>query len=219
MARLVSTNNYLTVGDVAAVDLTGNMTLAAWFWPVSFPGIGVVMGKDSGGEGGCQYIVGNNGSSVYFQIGTAGSGNQFGVAGGTLSASAWNHIAATLSSVTLTTYANGSFGASANAGFTPQNTAEPLYIGRRSNGQYPNGYAAECAIWNVALSAAEIASLGKGFSPQMIRPQSLVGYWPLHGNASPEPDLRNGNNGTISGSPTKNDHPRVIRPRPAIYFP
>lgn len=41
------------------------------------------------------------------------------------------------------------------------------------------GSIAEIAHWNVTLSADEIASLGKGYSPRLIRPASLVFYSPL----------------------------------------
>jgi hypothetical protein len=41
------------------------------------------------------------------------------------------------------------------------------------------GQIAEVGIWNVALTAAEIASLAKGMTCDKIRPQSLVYYAPL----------------------------------------
>jgi hypothetical protein len=42
-----------------------------------------------------------------------------------------------------------------------------------------DGRTAEVGIWNAALTAAEIASLAKGMTPDKIRPQSLVFYAPL----------------------------------------
>lgn len=71
----------------------------------------------------------------------------------------------------------------------------------------------EWAVWNVALTAAEIASLGKGFAPPMIRPQSLLRYYPLFGNASPEPDRARGAGLTLTNSPTKADHGRMLYPQ------
>lgn len=44
---------------------------------------------------------------------------------------------------------------------------------------YLSGDVAEAAVWNVALTDAEVASLGQGFSPLFIRPQSLVFYLPM----------------------------------------
>jgi hypothetical protein len=35
------------------------------------------------------------------------------------------------------------------------------------------------AVWNAALTDAEVAILATGFSPKKVRPQSLVFYAPL----------------------------------------
>ena len=66
--------------------------------------------------------------------------------------------------------------------------------------------SAGAGIWNVALTAAEIASLAKGFSPRLIRPQSLAFYAPLIRETL---DIRGGLTLTDSGS-TVADHPRII---------
>ena len=71
---------------------------------------------------------------------------------------------------------------------------------------YLNGRLAECAIWNVALTDAEIASLAKGFKPTRIRPQSLVFYAPLLRNLQ---DLKGGLALTNNNGATVADHPRV----------
>lgn len=44
------------------------------------------------------------------------------------------------------------------------------------------GEAAEIAVWDVALSDDEAAILGLGYSPLLVRPQSLVFYNPLFVN-------------------------------------
>lgn len=219
MARTISSGDYFSVGDVAAVDLTGAFTLAGWYYPNSLSSIDLILGKDNGGEGGCQYILGSNGTSGYIQIGAAGVGNQYGLSGGTLSTGAWNHVAGTHNAAALEIFVGGLSGATATAPFTPQNTAEPLLLGRRGNGFNADGPIAEIGIWDVVLTASEIAALGKGFSPALIRPQSLQGYWPLIGNGSPEPDIKKGNGATVVGSPTKARHPRIIVPRSALYVP
>jgi hypothetical protein len=82
-----------------------------------------------------------------------------------------------------------------------------------ANQRYFGGMLAEAGIWNVALTDDEVVSLARGFSPLLIRPQSLVAYWPLLGNTSPEVDLRtNKYNLTVTGA-TKADHPRILLPR------
>lgn len=84
-----------------------------------------------------------------------------------------------------------------------------IYVGvRNSNGLgfFAGGAIADVAVWNVALTDAEIASLAKGFSPRRIRPQSLVFYAPLLRNLQ---DLRRGLALTAVNSPTVANHPRV----------
>jgi hypothetical protein len=72
---------------------------------------------------------------------------------------------------------------------------------------------AECAIWNVALTAAEMEILASGVSPLKVRPASLVYYCPVHGNLSPEPEYIGGLDMTVNVTPTKSEHPRVVYPK------
>jgi len=90
-----------------------------------------------------------------------------------------------------------------------------LKIGNRDdNARAWNGYIAEWAKWNVILTAAEAATLGKGYSPLFIRPNSLLAYIPLIGRNSPETELIGGLSGTVTGA-VNIAHPRIIYPSPA----
>ena len=61
------------------------------------------------------------------------------------------------------------------------------------------GSIAELAVWNAALSAGERGALSGGARSNRVHPEALVGYWPLFGLQSPEPDLSgNGNSGTLN---------------------
>ena len=44
---------------------------------------------------------------------------------------------------------------------------------------FMSGSIAEAAVWDVALTDAEVAILGLGYSPLMVRPQNLTFYVPL----------------------------------------
>jgi hypothetical protein len=69
-----------------------------------------------------------------------------------------------------------------------------------------DGQIAEACIWNIGLSDEEIAALARGVHPLNMHRASIVGYWPLFGNDSPEPDLSgNGLGMTVTGA-TKDDH-------------
>jgi hypothetical protein len=102
--------------------------------------------------------------------------------------------------------------------------AEQFWLGDAYWGTTHNmdGDEAEVAIWSAALTDDEVNALQKGFSPLLIRPQSLVAYWPLSGNDSPERDRgKNGYNLTLTNGPTKADHPRIYYPshgKTSFYF-
>ena len=69
-----------------------------------------------------------------------------------------------------------------------------------------DGRLAEVGIWNIDLTAAEIASLAKGMTPDKIRPQSLVFYAPLVRNLI---DQKGGLALTNNNSATVANHPRL----------
>jgi hypothetical protein len=72
-----------------------------------------------------------------------------------------------------------------------------------------DGDIAEIGFWNVALTDDEMLSLARGISPLLVRPQSLVDYFPLIGSGSPETGVK-GNALTVSVA-TKVAHPRIYR--------
>lgn len=73
---------------------------------------------------------------------------------------------------------------------------------------------AELAWWNVELTDAEVALLAAGFSPQFIRPQSLVHYFPL---VRAVQDVRRSTSVTESGGSVI-EHPRVFYRRARHAF-
>ena len=70
-----------------------------------------------------------------------------------------------------------------------------------------SGKIAEVALWNVALSDAEMAELGKFVCPLLINPGALVAYVPL---VRATTDPKTGNALTAVGSPTVAAHAPVI---------
>lgn len=71
---------------------------------------------------------------------------------------------------------------------------------------YWNGRLADVGIWNVALTAAEIASLAKGITCDKIRPQSLVFHAPLVRDLI---DTKGGLTITNNNGATVTEHPRI----------
>jgi hypothetical protein len=128
------------------------------------------------------------------------------------SASVWNHAAAVFTSATSrAAYLNG-----AGKGTDATNLA-PTSIDATGVGflnvltaaGYFDGSIAEAAIWDVALTDADVAILATGASPLTVKPGSLVAYWPLIGAYSPEIDLIQGRDLTVTGA-AKAAHPRIF---------
>jgi hypothetical protein len=120
-------------------------------------------------------------------------------------AGTWYHACAVYaSSTSRAAYING-----ANKG-TSAVSAAPSGIDRVRLAVDYDGKIAEAAIWNVALTDAEVLLASKAVSPLMVRPDALVAYWPMIGKYSPEIDVVGTYPLTISGTVPAADHPRVI---------
>ena len=93
---------------------------------------------------------------------------------------------------------------------TPDSVATPFQTfttgARVGPGAYADSDIAEVGIWSVALTAAEIASLAKGMTPDKIRPQSLVFYAPLVRDLI---DQKGGLAITNNSAATVANHPRI----------
>lgn len=72
-----------------------------------------------------------------------------------------------------------------------------------------DGGMAEVAVWKKVLTAGDAVSLGSGACPLKVQPASLVTYWKLNGQGSPEIELFNKIEGTINGSVPVREHPAV----------
>ena len=108
-------------------------------------------------------------------------------------------------------YLNGAaltlaFSGTVNA-LTSNNAAVDIFrIGRDIAGNaWATGQFAELAMWQEALTAADALALGKGMTPDKIRPDKLVSYIPLVRDIQ---DVRSGTALTDT-STTVAAHPRV----------
>lgn len=86
-----------------------------------------------------------------------------------------------------------------------------INIGRATDGGYMDGKIAEVAMWTRALTSAEAVGLGKGYSPAFYL-RNLFFYAPLVGRTSPEIEIKNGKNLTVTNAPANFAHPRIIYP-------
>lgn len=149
-----------------------------------------------------RYFVRSNAANFWFDLS--------GSTGQTVLNNTWNHCAVRLSGTTAATFGNG-IQSEAATGFTVLTTTglDRLGIGAFVRGNvltYSAANFAEVGIWSAAITADEIASLARGVSPSLVRPQSLVFYAPLIREIR---DVRGGLALTNNNAATVADHPRV----------
>jgi hypothetical protein len=144
---------------------------------------------------------------------------------GTYSANTWTHACGVIASTTSrTAYKDGVAGTTDTTSVAaPSISLNRVSVGTielSSRANFLDGIVSQAAVWSVALDAAEINALAKGVCPTLIRPQSLVAYWPLFGNDSPELDRwRNSYSLTLVNSPVKEVEYRTYYPLgPRVIF-
>lgn len=201
-------------------------TICAWF-NISTGSFQKVfgLGKTSGADSH-RATIGINSSNSY-QYAVSGTEGTVGVAAGTY-AGGWTHMTAVETSASSREiYADGASLGTDSTTITPD-TPNRIIIGARNDfggfDEYANGTIAECAIWNAALTAAEVASLGsRAVSPLLIRPASLVFYAPLiRGKTSTggdDSDIVGGLTLTDVNTVAVGDHPRMYYPRSGFVVP
>lgn len=183
MARTFNgTTQYLSVAS--ALVSAAPLTMACWF------------NADNITANHTLICVGDVGSDIrYFRLYAAGADAgdfvKFDSRDGTLataatsaaySASTWHHACGVTSAAnSRVVYLDGANSGTNTTSVTPT-LLDNTVIGRLERltpTQFMAGSIAMPAIWNVALSAEEIAQLADGYSPSRVRPQSLISYPPL----------------------------------------
>lgn len=170
---------------------------------------GEIIGLGSSTFAAQELYISNNKLRIYSIFNADGA---FTESSATLTANTWSHVAGVWSaSNNRAGYVNGvkdgtntsdrTFNSIIDnfriAGFLYNNVSQGFF----------NGSIAEAAIWNAALTDAEIASLAAGFTPAQIRPQSLQFYAPLVRDLV---DVRGGRAITNINGATVATHPRII---------
>lgn len=154
-----------------------------------------------------------NKSNIHRTEGEAYSSAQYA---SSIPANTWLGLGVTFNGSVLVSYLNGVADATVSGLSAAAASSVEVHLlavmvyggGLDSSSNWTDGEVAEHAYWNVALTADEMASLGKGFRPDRIRPQNLVFYTPCVRGLQ---DIRGGR--TLvkqAGTDVVSDHPRVF---------
>jgi hypothetical protein len=149
-------NDWVTVSDSAALDLTTGMTLEAWVYPTSVSSWRTVIMKQR--TGGLAYALYAASSSMRPAGWGTIAGSQIGVSGpSTLPLNTWTHLATTFDGTTLRIFVNGNEVATRTQAGSITTSSSVLRIGGNSVwGRYFRGRIDEIRIYNRALAPSEI---------------------------------------------------------------
>lgn len=188
------------------------ITVCAWANPTTLP------------EGATLFSLGNSandtplwslrilGSSINLLARNTG---QVSFNGGAVSSGQWSHFAAKSTAADAhAVYINAAKTTNSTSitSFPSVNLSGIGRLSRQSPTGYFNGGLAEVSVWAADLGDDEITILSQGYSPRLVRPESLAAYWSLIGRYAPEIDPVGGFGMTVTGA-TAAAHPRVIYPR------
>lgn len=184
------------------------LTISAWFYPTSFAANGTI--ASANGAGGDRHELRcSTAAKVEAVSRMAGPTTGSATISTTAVINTWSHACGVFASATSrSAYLNGA-GKVTNA-----TNITPVAMSAFTIGATPSvfvGLIADVALWNVALTDAEILALSKGVSPMRVRRESLVSYIPLYGAESPEPDLVAARTYSI-GTTTKGTHSAPVAP-------
>lgn len=217
--------NYLS--NTAAAVTAAPLTMAAWFNPVSVTEDHILISCSRSSSSDNWFFLAANGVTAGDPIAAStitGGTEALATTSTSFVANTWQHACGVWSAAnSRAAYLNGGGVGTNSTSLTPTGI-DRTYVGRLTGFDGSlygsmNAAIAEAAIWNVALTAAEVLQLAKGLCPLLVRPASLVCYWPIYGRASPEPDLADGLPLTISGTMAQAAHTRVFMPcAPIIGF-
>lgn len=215
MARLFddAQNEYLKISQAAVTAVP--LTIACWAYidDDTINNLLMAVSDDNGWNGFLLFAAAADTCSFYTM---GGGGTSIASSADTYSTNTWHHFCGVTSgTASRYAYLDGVPGNEETTDRTPggidNTTIGCGYYG--SAIQYPtSGRIAEGAIWNVALTTAEIEILAEGYSPLFVRPQNLVAYWPLIRDE--DQDRVGGYDMTAYNAPGIVAHPPVIYPAP-----
>lgn len=208
MARTIGSGAYLLQSSGALV--TGfPLTFASWGYFTSLANVQQIF-----------LLMLDATHSFFGQVATPSTGYYTGVNGGDFvcganqyTTNSWNHFCTVFASATSrAAFVNGGNKATSavNVSFA---AAGLCAIGDTNTPTNNNMTLADWAVWNVALTDAEVAALARGISPTLIRPANLKYFMPLEAGAGYAINRANGGSPfAVTGTPTAANHAPTMPP-------
>jgi len=198
---LDGTNDYLSVTQDSAINISGDITLSAWVNRTSTSSYNAIYTKRAvGGSMNYQLTINNSNG----QVGLGHSGGVWVYNTTTLSTNTWYHVAVTVSSGTAQFYING-VAEDSFTGVTITATTHDLIIGATVGYNYFGGLIDELSIFSSALSGSNITAIYNSGTPANISSLNPVGWWRMGDNDSGTTITdqgSGGNNATFVNTPT-----------------
>jgi hypothetical protein len=206
----VAASNQYLVTSSTPVTITP-LTMACWAVKDTGGATRTLLGLGNSTDGSVRFNVASSDAALVVAVATNSAGTGGTSQTGTPATGTSFHAAGVFaSSTSRTAYANGVAGTANTNNVTPTGI-DRIGIGARVRSSvdlYHDGLIAEVGIWDVALTAAEIASLAAGVTCDKVRPQSLRFYAPLIRDLQ---DVRDGLTITNTNTATVANHPRVYK--------
>ena len=154
------TDDYVNAGNTSSLAFSGSVSISAWINFSNFNNSSATVVSMHSSLKGYAIIKDTNSNTLGFWC--SDGSDDIGVSTNTLSANTWYHIVGTNDGSTSRIYVNGSLANSTSQGGAASSTGD-LKIGMSSDetasSRYWNGYIDEVAVWNDALTAAEVTAL------------------------------------------------------------
>jgi uncharacterized repeat protein (TIGR01451 family) len=163
--RFDGVNDFVSLGNPTALQLTGSMTISAWINSSSFPPDDAAIVSKRGGSGyQLDTTLDTGPRTIGFKLTTSSGGLMARFGATALQPNIWYHVAGVYDATaqTLNVYLNGQLnngGSSGTVTATQQNSTNNVQIGQRPGSPGTFNFAGtidQVRIYNVALTAAQI---------------------------------------------------------------
>ena len=154
------TGGYASVPSTTSLQMN-TVTIELWIKKRSTTEYGVYVAKNvtpGGGAGSGWFQLLNNRHTGALEFRVTSDGDPALISTSTLALDTWYYVVATYDGSVAKLFVNGKLDGTLAVVATPQQTADPLFIGRRGDGLFADAVLDDIAIYPAALSAGQIAA-------------------------------------------------------------